>query len=32
VLLTLLGAWFINADHGDGVLLRVPQDFSLEDA
>jgi hypothetical protein len=32
VLLTLLGAWFINADRGDGVLLRVPPDFSLEDA
>jgi glycopeptide antibiotics resistance protein len=32
VLLTLLGAWFINADRGDGVLLRVPPDLSLEDA
>jgi VanZ family protein len=26
LLLTLLGAWFSNADRGDGVLFRVPSD------
>ena len=30
VLLTLLGAWFINADRDDGVLFRGPAHRSLE--
>ena len=30
LMLTLLGAWFINADRGEGVLFRVPQNCSAE--
>jgi hypothetical protein len=32
VWLTFLGAWFINADRGVAVSLRVPPDFAPEDA
>jgi hypothetical protein len=30
LMLTLLGAWFINADRGEGILFRVPRNCSAE--
>ena len=32
LMLTLLGAWFINADRGEEVLFRVPQNCSAEES